>query len=451
MLSSGGIATVETAARFPIRLIESGPAAGALAAAHYGAAHRPPGPRLVRHGRHHREALRRSRTASPLVAHEFEVDRVYRFKRGTGMPVSVPVIDMIEIGAGGGSIARVDALGLLKVGPDCAGADPGPACYGRGGTQPTVTDADLVLGYLDPGFFLGGRMALDVERRARAIGRGRRPARPGRRRRPPGASTRSSTRAWPARRGCTRSSAARTRGACPLFAFGGAGPVHALSRRRGARLARADRAARRGRDERLGFLAAPLAFDFVRTSLARSTSSTGRASTRLLAEMEAGRRASCSRLGRCAATSHARALADMRYVGQGHEVRVPLPGAARSRDASALASASSRDYQRLYGRRSGRAGGGDQLARRGSRARAPSCDLAASRRGAVRGRPKVLARPTSRAGAAYVETPVYDRYALGPGARFAGPAIVEERESTLVVGAEQPGSRSRRSGSLHRR
>src|SRR5207253_6398462 len=97
----------------------------------------------------------------PLKTHELEVDRVYRFRKGSGLPVRIPVIDMIEIGAGGGSIARVDSLGLLKVGPDSSGADPGPACYGRGGTQPTVTDADLLLGYLDPEFFLGGRLKLD--------------------------------------------------------------------------------------------------------------------------------------------------------------------------------------------------------------------------------------------------------------------------------------------------
>ena len=105
----------------------------------------------------------------PLIAHDFEVDRIYRFKKGSGLPIKIPVIEMIEIGTGGGIIARVDAMGLLKVGPDSAGSAPGPACYGRGGTQPTVTDADLVLGYLDPGYFLGGRMQLDLERARQAI------------------------------------------------------------------------------------------------------------------------------------------------------------------------------------------------------------------------------------------------------------------------------------------
>src|SRR5215218_8182705 len=156
MLSSGGLSSPEAAARYPIRLVESGPAAGALAAAHIG--------KLS--GRERLLAFDMGGTTAKCClvgqqgltfSDEFEVSRVYRFKKGSGLPVSVPVIELIEIGAGGGSIARIDSLGLLKVGPDSAGAMPGPACYGRGGTLPTVTDADLILGYLDPRFFLGGR------------------------------------------------------------------------------------------------------------------------------------------------------------------------------------------------------------------------------------------------------------------------------------------------------
>ena len=149
MLSSGGIATVDTAVRFPVRLLESGPAAGALAATAYGLASGHPDVLSFDMG---------GTTAKlcvidqgrPLLAHDFEVDRKYRFKKGSGLPIKIPVIEMIEIGTGGGSIARVDSLGLLKVGPDSAGSVPGPVCYGRGGTEPTVTDAKLLLGYLDP-------------------------------------------------------------------------------------------------------------------------------------------------------------------------------------------------------------------------------------------------------------------------------------------------------------
>ncbi|MGH2373314.1 MAG: hydantoinase/oxoprolinase family protein, partial [bacterium] len=168
MLSSGGIGTAETASRFPVRLLESGPAAGALAAASLGS----------RAGYADLLSLDMGGTTAklcavedgtPLKVHEFEVDRVYRFRRGSGLPMKIPVIDMIEIGAGGGSIASASALGLLSVGPESAGAEPGPACYGRGGVLPTVTDADLVLGYLNPEYFLGGSMRLDVEAARRAL------------------------------------------------------------------------------------------------------------------------------------------------------------------------------------------------------------------------------------------------------------------------------------------
>src|SRR5215216_8004048 len=168
MLSNGGTASVETASIFPIRLLESGPAAGALAAAFYG---QETGFAEVLSfdmgGTTAKACL--IEDGEPLTSSEFEVARVYRFKKGSGLPVKTSVIEMIEVGAGGGSIAHIDALGLLKVGPDSAGAEPGPVSYGLGGSEPTVTDADLILGYLDPDFFLGGRMELDREGASRAI------------------------------------------------------------------------------------------------------------------------------------------------------------------------------------------------------------------------------------------------------------------------------------------
>src|SRR3970282_2116887 len=170
MLSSGGIATRETASRFPVRLLESGPAAGAIAAAQAGmlCGHRD----LLSFDMGGTTAkLCVIEDGQPLKTHEFEVDRVYRFRKGSGLPVRIPVIDMIEIGAVGVSIARVDSLGLLKTGPHSAGADPGPVCYRQGGTEPQVTDADLVLGYLDANYFLGGKMKLDVDCAKAALGR----------------------------------------------------------------------------------------------------------------------------------------------------------------------------------------------------------------------------------------------------------------------------------------
>src|SRR6185369_9187542 len=168
MQSSGGIALPPLARRLPIRLVESGPAAGGLAAAQ--AARAMGEPRLLSFDMGGTTAKACVIDGgAPLVAREFEVARADRFKKGSGLPIRVPVIEMIEIGAGGGSLARVDRMGLLKVGPDIAGADPGPACYAQGGKVPTVTDADLLLGYLDPGFFLGGRMRLDVDAARQAV------------------------------------------------------------------------------------------------------------------------------------------------------------------------------------------------------------------------------------------------------------------------------------------
>src|ERR1700724_4590231 len=161
MLSNGGVIGIDIAKKFPVRMVESGPAAGALAAAYYA------------------EVLGLDRLLSfdmggttakaciiedrhPLISGNFEVDRIYRFKTGSGLPILIPSVDMIEIGAGGGSIASVSNLGLLKVGPQSAGSTPGPVAYGRGGQNATVTDADLVLGYLSADNFLGGEMKLDL-------------------------------------------------------------------------------------------------------------------------------------------------------------------------------------------------------------------------------------------------------------------------------------------------
>ena len=168
MHSAGGLLSPETARAFPIRMLESGPAGGGLATAFFGAA---AGKTDVisfdMGGTTAKACLIEDGRAE--IAPMMEAARVHRFKKGSGLPIKAPVIDMIEIGAGGGSVAAIDEVGLLRVGPHSAGADPGPACYGRGGTEPTVTDANLLLGYYDPGFFLGGRMALDRDAAERAL------------------------------------------------------------------------------------------------------------------------------------------------------------------------------------------------------------------------------------------------------------------------------------------
>ncbi|MEM6797629.1 MAG: hydantoinase/oxoprolinase family protein, partial [Acidobacteriota bacterium] len=264
MLSSGGIATVETATRFPVRLLESGPAAGALAAAAAGkAAGRPDLISFDMGGTTAKICV--IEDGEPRLAHDFEVDRVYRFAKGSGLPIRLPVLELIEIGTGGGSIARVDSLGLLKAGPDSASAVPGPACYGQGGELPTLTDANLLLGYLDPDYFLGGGLALDADAARRAVERhvaG-----------PLGVSAIEA--AWGIHQIANENMAnaarvhALERGKdprrFPLFAFGGAGPVHAyrIAQSLGCPALLAPLGA--GVTSALGFLSAPLAFDFVRS------------------------------------------------------------------------------------------------------------------------------------------------------------------------------------------
>src|SRR5262245_5798766 len=168
MLSEGGMAAPDVVRRFAVRICESGPAAGAVIAASIGRQRKLP--RILSFdmgGTTAKSSLIHS--GAPEITMDFEVARMYRLKKGSGLPLRIPVVDLIEIGAGGGSIVRVDGLGLITVGPDSAGADPGPACYGRGGTLPTVTDADLVLGYLAPDSFLGGRMRLNINAAYEAI------------------------------------------------------------------------------------------------------------------------------------------------------------------------------------------------------------------------------------------------------------------------------------------
>lgn len=420
MLSGGGTATPETAARFPIRLLESGPAGGALAAAHYGrAAGIPDMLSFDLGGTTAKFAV--IADGEPLLAAEFEVDRRYRFKKGSGLPIKTQVIEMIEIGAGGGSIAAVDSLGLLRVGPDSAGADPGPAAYGLGGTEPTVTDADLVLGYLDPGFFLGGAMALDTEAARRAISE--------KVARRLGMSVEKA--AWGIHQAVNEGMAAAARvhviergqdpGSLPMFAFGGAGPVH------GYRVARALGSPRllvpscAGVLSTVGLLAAPLAFDFVRTWATLLDGLDRERTEKLFEEMEADGEALVGH-----PVTHRREV-DMRYMGQGHEIRVPV--------TDDLRAAFEAEYRRHYNRL-----GPPGVPLEITAWRVRSSGLRPNLRLNVRGETGEARKGTRPAWmpelGGMADVPVYDRYRLAPGACFTGPAIVEERESTLVLGPD---------------
>lgn len=442
MLSSGGIATADTAKRVPIRLVESGPAAGALAAAR--AAREAGEERLLSFDMGGTTAKACViDNGEPLVAREFEVARADRFKKGSGLPIRVPVIEMIEIGAGGGSIARVDRMGLLKVGPDSAGADPGPACYGLGGEAPTVTDADLLLGYLDPGFFLGGRMRLDVDAARRAVAE--------RVARAMGLSLIDA--AWGIHRVVNENMAAAARihgiergkdlRAYPLFAFGGAGPVHAWHVGRILKVPRVLVPFGAGAMSAYGLLAAPLAFDFVRTAPQRLDTADWRAINALFAEMEAEGAAVLRRAGVADADMTIRRTAEMHYVGQGHEVEAPVPsGTLGPASLDPITTAFETTYRTLYGRTP--LGVAIEALNWRVVVSGPSPDLslrAASPEPPGDAPPEKSRRPAFFPEArGYVETPVYDRYLLRPGHALEGPAIVEERESTFVLG---PGGRAR--------
>ena len=440
MMSAGGIATPETAKRVPIRLVESGPAAGALAAAR--SARQVGLDRLLSFdmGGTTAKACVIDR-GEPLLAREFEVARADRFKKGSGLPIRVPVVELIEIGAGGGSVARVDRMGLLKVGPDSAGADPGPACYGAGGQEPTVTDADLLLGYLDADFFLGGRMRLDVEAARRAIET--------RVAQPLGLSVTEA--AWGIHRVVNENmaAAARVHGiergkdlrGYPLFAFGGAGPVHAWQVGRILRVPRVLVPHGAGALSAYGLLAAPLAFDFVRTAPQRLTAADWELINRLFQEMEAEGRRILRGAGVPDAEVTVRRSAEMRYFGQGHEVDVEIPtGILTEASLAPITSSFETAYRLLYSRTPM----GVPLEALNWRAviSGPSPDLTITsglETGAgTKPTPKKHRAAYFPEAGGYVETPVYDRYRLDLSARFAGPAIVEERESTTVIG---PGAR----------
>ncbi len=435
MLSNGGIGTAETAARFPVHLLESGPAAGALAAAALGA-HAGYSSVLSFDMGGTTAKLCAIEDGTPLKAHEFEVDRVYRFRRGSGLPIRIPVIDMIEIGAGGGSIAHISALGLLQVGPDSAGAEPGPACYGRGGQEPTVTDADLVLGYLNPDYFLGGQMRLDLDAAHRVLWTLAKRL----------GLTREQT-AWGIHQVVNENMANAARAhviervkdprRTPIFAFGGAGPAHAYRLAEILRVPAIISPLGAGVGSTFGLLAAPLALDFARSQYGRLDQLHWEVTNALLDEMVQEGRLLLERAGLPAEAIGYQRRAEMRHIGQGHEVAVPLPdGRLGEAHMSHIEAEFHRVYQRLYGRKGPSVPLEIVTWRVTCSGPQPKIDirLPETARGRDSAR-KGLRRAYFPEFGGFVQTPVYDRYVLAPGDVFSGPAIVEERESTLVFGA----------------
>ncbi|MGE3830522.1 MAG: hydantoinase/oxoprolinase family protein [Parvibaculaceae bacterium] len=434
MMSGGGLTTLETAARFPIRLVESGPAGGAILASEIAA----------ECGLDEVLSFDMGGTTAkiclltdgePERARKFEIARAYRDMKGSGLPVRIPVIEMVEIGAGGGSIARVDKLGRITVGPDSAGSMPGPVCYGRGGTEPAVTDANLALGKIDPGFFAGGKIALDEEGAKTALQKNI-------------GSKLGLEDFWSAAGVAeiveeNMANAARVhaieRGkdiaACTMIAFGGGAPLHAcrLAEKVGVSSIIVPKGA--GVGSAIGFLRAPIAYEITRSAVVGLETFDAARVNRLLDQMTRDARAVVEpALG--GAKANVQIIADCRYVGQGHEIRVIVPvRRLTDKDGAKLKALFETTYEQVYGLR---------IPNQEAEAITWSVTVSSPAK-----KPKRAAKVSGRAAAApkrkrpiydaalgkMVSAPVYWRFDMAPGASVKGPCIIAEDETSTIVGA----------------
>ncbi|MGP1394201.1 MAG: hydantoinase B/oxoprolinase family protein [Inquilinaceae bacterium] len=445
MHSAGGLVSLDTARALPIRLLESGPAGGGLATALFGElAGRADVISFDMGGTTAKACMIEDNRAE--IAPMMEAARVHRFTKGSGLPIKAPVIDMIEIGAGGGSIAAIDEVGLLKVGPHSAASDPGPACYGLGGAEPTVTDANLVLGYYDPGFFLGGRMTLDLDAARRAVARVADPL-----------DLTIEEAALGIHRVVGENMAASARvhlvekGKDPrhyaMVAFGGAGPAHAANVARAMGVGEVIVPPASGAASALGFLVAPLSFEGVRSHRVELNDDFDPGPVNaILAALEAEGRGHLVAAGVANDEITVEVQADMRLVGQMHDIQVSLPvGALDTGSLPAIREAFARAYEARYTE----VFEGARIEAVNFRVRSAGPQPVISVKGAVGGaapesRVKGRRRAWFESGPA--EATVYDRYALAPGDRIEGPAIVEEREATTVIA---PGDRIRVDGAFN--
>jgi N-methylhydantoinase A len=434
MTSSGGVLAPDAARRYPVRMLESGPAAGVLMSAlHGGAMNLLELLSFDMGGTTAKGALIRDGT--PLRKYGMEVARVHDFKRGSGLPVITPAIDMIEIGAGGGSIAEVDERGLLRVGPHSAGADPGPACYGAGGSRPTLTDANLILGYLDPAHFLGGEMALDMDAAKKVV---------------------HDTVAAPLGLDLPRAAwgiheiinedvarafriHASERGFdyrdSSMVAFGGSGPLHALAIARILKIPRVIFPIGAGVMSALGLLASPLAFELSRSRLAFIDDLDKNAFSAMFSSLIAEATGFLERAGISPDDIRIRCSIDIRYYGQGREIEIILPDDEPTGAFNQLTTLFDARYAALFSVST--PGGPLEIVNWKVEVTGPETGLQSGYRITSAIAPGTDARKGMRR--AYFNTdaydcPVYDRYRLTAGATIEGPALVEERESTCVIG-----------------
>ncbi len=429
MLSNGGVIGIDVASRYPVRMVESGPAAGALAASYF--ADVLGLDRLLSFdmgGTTAKACIIEDR--EPLVVGDFEVDRIYRFKSGSGLPILIPSVDMIEIGAGGGSIASVSDLGLLKVGPQSAGSIPGPVAYGRGGEKPTVTDADLILGYLSADNFLGGDMKLDRAGAERQLGK---------------LAEALGTTTIEAAAGIYRvvgefmTAAARAhaidRGidyrGLPLFAFGGAGPVHACYVADLLESPVVIYPPLASVLSAFGTLVTPPRLDLSRGALARLSALDWPHADDVLTQLVDDARKGLASAGCGAGDIAYRFGADMRYFGQQNEVTAWFESDPRhKRDPAWLREVFEHDYERLYSLRLPEVDIEIVSWRVVATGPASSRDSVPALAGAP-GKPR--SKRTARFADKDVQAPVYTRSDLACDQIIPGPAVIEERETTIII------------------
>jgi N-methylhydantoinase A len=432
MTSGGGLTTVDTAARHPIRLVESGPAGGAILASRIAAAQ----------GLDHVLSFDMGGTTAkiclidngkPQSSRTFEVARVYRFTKGSGLPLRIPVIEMVEIGAGGGSIAQVDSLKRINVGPESAGSEPGPACYGRGGTHATVTDADVLLGRIDPQGFAGGSMRLDDASARAAVDSDIGDA----------LNLDAPLAAFAISEVVDENMANAARvhavergkdvGGRALIAFGGAAPVHAARLAEKLGIATVIIPADAGVGSAVGFLNAPVSYEVVRSHYMRLSALDTQAISTMFAAMREEAE-TIVRLGAPTGSLDEERIAYMRYVGQGHEVSVQLPlRRLQQGDAETLQQAFDQTYAGHYGRIIPDMD--VEVLTWALTLTAPVAEPAPVGEPAEDGPPAPNGRRslfnTQRAD--FEEVPVYARDSLSPGMRVSGPAIICESQTSTVV------------------
>ena len=431
MTSGGGLTGFETAVAAPIRLVESGPAGGAILASRVAA----------ECGLDQVLSFDMGGTtakicliddATPLTSRSFEVARVYRFMKGSGLPLRIPAIEMVEIGAGGGSIVSVDALKRINVGPESAGAEPGPACYGRGGSEPTVTDADVALGRIDIESFAGGSVSLQPEAAANAIARVLAPL---------GLEGPLAAFAVSEVVDENMANAARVHAIewgkevshRALIAFGGAAPLHAARLAEKLHLDQVIVPTGAGVGSAIGFLRAPIAYEVVRSRYQRLSDLDIDTVNGALAEMQAEAYAIVKPAAVGAEFAEER-TAYMRYLGQGHEITVALPTRPLApADVADLQAGFDAAYTRLYGRTIPNLDVEVLSWTLTVKSVVPEPELApeaaARPAPAPRGRREIFDSATEKT----VEAPIYARADLEPGCKIEGPALIVEDQTTTVV------------------